>query len=133
MTMMTDWQKEQDERAKFKAWGRALNASRREVVKTLEKAGHRPNIWHKRDKGRTIMQVYLKNAASLPLLVSTVQKVNAKWSSRLVSPSGHQEMVCWDLSQNYIPGLGTLYTIMHCDPTRVEDNGQFAQYGRKAK
>lgn len=127
---MNVWQKEQDERAKFKVWRRALNGSRREVVKAMEKLGYRPNVYTKRDKGRTIMQVWINDKKGLGLLQQFVHKVNAKWATRLLSPSGHQEMVCWDLGAQ-CDGLGQLYTLMHCDPSRVEDNGQFAQYGRK--
>lgn len=120
-----------DERLAFKAWRRALNASRKEVVKFMEKAGYRISVWTKRDKGRTIMQVYITDAAALQLLQRTVKRINLKWAARMVSPTyGTRDAVCYDAGP-VIAGQGTLYTLMHSSLDRIEDNGQFAQYGRK--
>ena len=119
-----------NEAAAYKNWRRAVNASRREVVKFMEKAGYRPNVWVKRDKGRTIMQVWITDKDGVLLLQRTIKRINLKWAARLVSPRGTQEMVCWDLGAE-VKGMGQLYTLMHCDPSRVEDNCQFAQFGRK--
>lgn len=118
-----------DEQA-FKAWRRALNASRKEVVKLMEKAGYRISVWTKRDKGRTIMQVYIPDAEALQLLQRTVRRINLKWAARMVCPvSGTQDGTCYD--DGFKAAEGTCYTIMHSSLDRIEDNGQFAQYGRK--
>ena len=74
----------------WKKWHRALNASRREVVKAMTLIGLRTSVWTKRDKGRTIMEVFTPNTVSITCLRNAVREANRKWATRLVSERGTQ-------------------------------------------
>jgi hypothetical protein len=127
-----------DERLAFKAWRRALNASRKEVIKLMDKAGYRTTVWTKRDKGRTIMQVYIPNADALLLLQRTIKRINLKWAARMVRPGsklsfdvGKRDAVCYGDGGAVVPGMGTLYTLMHTSPDQIDNNGRYIPYWEK--
>ena len=74
----------------WKKWKRALNASRREVVKAVGFFKIRTSVWTKRDKGRTIMEVFATTPGEVVALRNAVECANRKWAPRLVSERGTQ-------------------------------------------
>lgn len=77
----------------WKKWHRALNASRRAVVKKMQALGCTAEVYTKRDKNRTIMMVFVKSASMLTVLKNEIDCVNRKWASKLVSEQGTQWFV----------------------------------------
>jgi hypothetical protein len=98
----------------WKAWHRALNASRREVAKTMEKLGYRISIWTKRDKGRTIMQVQGNGAAFQSEMARVIASVNQKWATRLTHANGTWTV---KLSPDACGAAGDWWTIMLGTPS----------------
>jgi len=68
----------------WRKWKRAVNASRRFVVKAMADLGYRNTVYTKRDKGRTIMMVHGKGKVFTEALVRLVRKANERWADRLV-------------------------------------------------
>lgn len=98
-------------RRAFKAWHRALNASRKSVVKKMQALGCTADVYTKRDKGRTIMMVFVKTPSMLTVLKNEIDSVNRKWATKLVSERGTQWFVgLSDLSLRDYRGDG--YTLL---------------------
>lgn len=72
-----------EEQRAWKAWRRALVASRRAVVKVMESLGYSSNCYTKRP-GRDIKIVRGSGETFDGILRGVVSKMNAKWAGRLM-------------------------------------------------
>lgn len=74
----------------WKTWKRATNSSRKEVAKAMERLGCRAEIWTKRDKGRTIVQIFghcttfSESKKFSGEIEKAVVAANEKYASRMV-------------------------------------------------
>lgn len=73
-----------NERDGWRMWKRAVNASRREVAKALKALGFQTSDWTKRDKGRTIIQVFGTGTLFETALDRALSAANQKYASKLV-------------------------------------------------
>ena len=68
----------------FRAAHRAYNAARRAIAKKMQVMGFRIDIWTKRDKGRTIVQIYGNDPVSLETTVDTmIAWANAQYGPKM--------------------------------------------------
>lgn len=71
----------------FRSVKRVYNKARKEIAKQMEANGFRIAIWTKQDKGRTIVQVFGKDAGKLETLADHfIAKANDKYGAKLVHP-----------------------------------------------
>lgn len=71
----------------FRSVKRVYNKARREIAKQMEACGFRISIWTKKDKGRTIVQIFGKDPVKLETMVdSFIALANAKYASKLALP-----------------------------------------------
>jgi hypothetical protein len=73
-----------DFRTEWLKWRRAVNASRREVAKALKALGFEVADWTKRDKGRTIIQVFGTGTLFEQALDRALVAANQKYAAKLV-------------------------------------------------
>lgn len=97
-------------RTRWSLWNRAVNASRREVAKALKALGFEVADWTKRDKGRTIIQVFGTGDLFEQALDRALVAANQKYAAKLVLEGRATPIVKSEKGKNW--DGKTAYTLM---------------------